>query len=132
MTSKVGRPSLYETVEDMELDIARYFQSCDDKAREYEEKPRYTISGLSYALNMTRETLRDYGTKELFSDTVRKAKQKIEISLEEHLYGTAVTGVIFNLKNNFGWKDKQELDSNVSIKELPDSIRYVVVKSEGN
>lgn len=32
----------------------------------------------------------------------------VEVFLEERLQGTAATGTIFNLKNNFGWKDKTE------------------------
>jgi len=36
--------------------------------------------------------------------------------LEQKLYGNAVTGVIFNLKNNFGWQDKTEQE--VTTKEL--------------
>ena len=33
-----------------------------------------------------------------------------DVIAEEKLYGSAVTGVIFNLKNNFGWKDAQDLN----------------------
>jgi hypothetical protein len=34
----------------------------------------------------------------------------VEMSLEQRLAGQAVTGSIFSLKNNFGWKDKSETD----------------------
>ena len=47
--------------------------------------------------------------KEEFSDTIKKAKLKVENYLEKHLItDSSTTGIIFNLKNNFGWKDKQE------------------------
>ena len=41
---------------------------------------------------------------------------KVEEALEQRLYGNAVTGIIFNLKNNFGWQDKTEKE--VTSKEL--------------
>lgn len=46
-----------------------------------------------------------------FSDAIKKAKTKIEESLEQRLLdGKNVVGVIFNLKNNFGWKDQQQVE----------------------
>ena len=39
-----------------------------------------------------------------------------------------VAGVIFNLKNNFGWKDAQQLDHNVS---LPREINIIGVEPGG-
>ena len=33
----------------------------------------------------------------------------IEAHLEKKLFGNNVTGLIFNLKNNFDWKDKTEV-----------------------
>lgn len=72
-----------------------------------------TVSGLAYLLDMSTETFRDYGTSERhdeFSATVKRAKQRIEMSLEQRLAGNNVTGAIFNLKNNFRWKDKQETE----------------------
>jgi hypothetical protein len=36
-------------------------------------------------------------------------------SMDEKLYRKEqVTGIIFNLKNNFDWKDKSEVDNNLS------------------
>ena len=32
------------------------------------------------------------------------------MALEANLYNNAITGTIFNLKNNFGWVDKTESD----------------------
>jgi hypothetical protein len=52
-----------------------------------------------------------------FSNTIKKAKQIIEKYNAEQLYRKEqVTGIIFNLKNNFDWKDKSEVDSNVNLK----------------
>jgi hypothetical protein len=106
---KNGRPLLYTNVEDLQRDIDDYFNICE------EENRPYTMSGLALHLGMSRQSLVNYGNKDDFFDTVKQARQKVENYLEEHLYGSSVTGVIFNLKNNFGWKDKQEVDSNVNL-----------------
>jgi len=58
-----------------------------------------------------RETLNQYKRKEGFKEVIESAKERIEQYLEEQLYrNTQVTGIIFNLKNNFGWKDQQHLE----------------------
>jgi predicted transcriptional regulator len=106
----VGRPLKYTSVEEMQKDIDQYFAECDEK-----NKP-YTVSGLAYALGTTRRTLLDYQEKDDFSHTIKSAKAKIELFNEEMLYNKDVstTGVIFNLKNNYGWKDKQEIEAEVN------------------
>lgn len=114
MTEPVGRPPKYKTPKAMQKDIDAYFEG---DAYMGEGKHRVfapTISGLAYALDMSRQALSDYENKDEFLDTVKKAKQKVEIALEQRLHGQAVVGTIFNLKNNFGWKDKQELDNTSS------------------
>ena len=68
-----------------------------------------TVSGLAYTLGMTTETLRKYTEKDEFTATIKRAKQRLENALEQGLYGKAVTGLIFNLKNNVGWKDQQDV-----------------------
>lgn len=72
------------------------------------EQKHYTITGLALALDTTRETLLDYQERPEFSDTIKAAKVKIENYWEELLIGGNATGPIFNLKNNYGWKDKTE------------------------
>ena len=105
-----GRPLKYESVEEMQKDIDKYFADCDEQG-----KP-YTVSGLAYALGTNRQTLLNYEAKEGFFDTIKSAKAKIETFNEEMLYSKDVstTGVIFNLKNNYGWKDKQEIEAEVN------------------
>lgn len=100
----MARPKLYTNVEDMEKDIEKYFQDCDKK-----EKP-YTMSGLAYALDMDRRSLLNYSKDEKFFPTIKKAKEKVEQQLEENaLMGKSnSTFTIFNLKNNFNWKDTIE------------------------
>lgn len=77
------------------------------------QKP-YTFTGLANALNTTRDTLLDYEGRDEFSDSIKKARSKCEEYVEQSLFSTTnVTGVIFNLKNNYGWVDKSEQDLKV-------------------
>lgn len=117
-----GRPPKYETPEEMQRIIDLYYIACKLNSTESEvpegltEEEAHTIqhiddvvptiSGLAYTLGMSTEALRNYEQKDEFLATVKKAKQRVEMSLEQRLAGTAVTGSIFSLKNNFGWKDK--------------------------
>ena len=80
---------------------------------DYHEHPSFT--GLAIYLNVNKDTLTEYGNQADYSVTIKRAKQKIENYLEDHLYGNNVTGIIFNLKNNYGWKDKQEIDTTITI-----------------
>ena len=53
----------------------------------------------------------NYSKTEQFFPTIKKAKEKIEQQLEENaLMGKAnSTFTIFNLKNNYGWRDSVEI-----------------------
>ena len=97
-----GRPLMFKSVEELQDKIDKYFLDCDQL-----EKP-YTITGLALALDTDRHTLISYQNKEEFSHTIKNAKLKIENYSVEQLYRKAgqVAGIIFNLKNNFGWKDE--------------------------
>ena len=108
--SKAGRPKKYTEAELMQQKIDVYFKKCDNK-----HEP-YTVTGLCLALDITRETLNQYLKNIEFSDTIKKAKLKVENYLEKRLItDTSTTGIIFNLKNNFGWTDKQQLEHSGSI-----------------
>lgn len=98
-----GRPNKITRDKELQEKIDKYFKDCDIK-----NEP-YTITGLCIALDICRDTLCEYAKKEEFSDTIKKAKLRVENYLEKHLItDNGTTGIIFNLKNNFGWKDKQE------------------------
>lgn len=108
--SKAGRPKKYTEVKLMQQKIEKYFNECEKK-----NEP-YTITGLCLALDICRDTLLEYAKSEEFSDTIKKAKLKVENYLEKHLItDSSTTGIIFNLKNNFGWTDKQQLEHSGSI-----------------
>lgn len=111
-----GRPVLYETAEEMQGVIDNYFNT--DAWIDSGETKMFapTMSGLAYALGMSRQSLINYGNKDEFFDTVKRARDRVAIALEQRLYGNNVTGIIFNLKNNFGWVDRVEsTNTNVEV-----------------
>lgn len=77
----------------------------------------YTITGLAMHLTTTRQTLLEYegeveGREKSpeYADTIKAAKLKCENFNEQQLYGPSPTGTIFNLKNNYGWRDQTQQD----------------------
>lgn len=131
-TNKVGRPLKYETPEEMQEAIDKYFDSCfkpvrvfikdtnkyinltDENGDEIKEQYKpFTMSGLAYALGMSRQALLNYSEREKFVDTITRAKQKCEIYAEERLFDRdGNRGAMFSLANNFkGWVDKQQIDT---------------------
>ena len=127
-----GRPAKYETVEDMQKLIVEYFNECEAEGK----KP--TVTGMGYILGMDRKDLLNYercfeldrlkqypdSVRRGFVNTIKDAKRFIESCLEDKLINgnTTPIGLIFALKNNYGWVDKQEIEqTNKTIKvELED------------
>lgn len=124
-----GRPKKFKNPEEMQVEIDKYFESCftdkpiidkngDVVGVERVQVRPYTITGLCIALDTNRETLINYQSdpnNEQFFDTIMRAKMKCHNYAEElAMTSRNPTGVIFNLKNNYGWKDKQEVEVNVS------------------
>ena len=105
--SKVGRPKIFNDVKEVEEKINAYFNYCEEK-----EKP-YTMSGLAYYLEVSRQTLVNYSYEDEYFDTIKKARDKVQMQLEENALSNKSnpTFTIFNLKNNFDWKDKIEHSS---------------------
>lgn len=121
--NKGGRPLKYSDKQELQHKIDAYFEYCDnfiviDNDGEEQKAPKpYTVAGLALWLDVDTETLRNYEKRDEFFGTIKRAKQRIEEQLETKLHGKTVTGIIFNLKNNYGWKDRQDITTND--KELP-------------
>ena len=113
------------TADDIENKINDYFNYCNENG-----KP-FTMSGLALFLDCSRTTLYNYD-KELvkFKDineddklrilnSVKRAKRMVEAYQEEQLFlGKSPVGTIFSLKNNFNWKDSQEINNNTNISAI--------------
>ena len=133
----LGRPAKFTSPKDMQRRIDLYFLACkvhqlgDTKALEELSDEDLsiisdiddvfpTVTGLGLALDMTRQTLIEYQNEDEFSDTIKKAKQRVENAIEQRLFHNNPTGSIFNLKNNFAWKDQQQIDQRYINKEGED------------
>lgn len=103
-----GRPLKYATPELLDKACNDYFAKCD-----VNEDP-YLVSGLCLHIDLDQSTLWEYGTREKFSMTVKKAKLRIQNYLERSTLGEKnPTGAIFNLKCNFGFSEKNTVDINL-------------------
>ncbi|MBY6932294.1 terminase small subunit [Clostridium botulinum] len=124
-----GRPAKYENPEDMQKLIVEYFEECN------REHKRPTVSGLAYVIGTDRKTLLRYenadecnwlkqydkSVRDGFRNTIKDAKRYIESQYEDGLINDGKTpiGLIFTLKNNYGWVDKQEIvntNNNIEVK----------------
>jgi hypothetical protein len=105
-----GRPVKYKTEPELRNAINQYFDhdAMVDLGEYKSFQP--TMAGLARSVGLSRQGLLNYSKKEEFFDTIKDARLRVEEALENRLYGNSPTGAIFNLKNNFGWKDKTETD----------------------
>ena len=113
---KINRPPLkgkkYKKVSEMASSIQDYFQQCTDKM-----KP-LTVAGLAFHLGfLDTQSLCDYESKpgyDQFHILIKRAKLYILTDKEERLISGKgnVAGLIFDLKNNYGYADKQEIKFN--------------------
>lgn len=109
MSKQRGRPRKY-TKESFKKKVNKYFEEKDNEP--------FTVTGLGIFLNLTRETMCQYEKQEDFSDTIKVAKEKIEdYCVKQAMKGNInTTMAIFNLKNNFGWRDTQHIEQKSEIK----------------
>ena len=115
--SKLGRPAMYDSAEELAAKIDEYFNGgCRTKTvlvgkeKEPVEIPVPTITGLAIFLGFeSRQSFYDYEQKPDFTYIIKRARLFIEREYEEQLASGNVTGAIFALKN-FGWRDKSEID----------------------
>ena len=100
-----GRPLKFKSVEELQEKIEEYFSITPDD--------EITITGLAIHLDTFRQVLCNYEERDEYSDTIKKAKQRVENGYEKDLKKHGRTGTIFALKN-FEWKDKTEQDVDVT------------------
>jgi hypothetical protein len=136
--NKVGRPLAFKTPNKLKSKIKAYYKSCWAPKRDMfgnvikdketgevvlvQSKP-YTITGLAVFLGTSRETLMNYEARDDFFDTIKAAKEICHAYAEESLFiGKNPTGAIFNLKNNYGWKDETHNKTDLTTKGKPLSL----------
>lgn len=128
-----GRPPLYTKVEDLQAIIDEYFDFCDNRIQQvYSPKSDsvievvnpapYTMAGLARRIGMSRETLAQYAKQDQFSDAIKAARARVQEDVEVRLMEKNATGAIFNLKNNFGYKDQTQTDLTTNGKDMPTPI----------
>ena len=103
-----GRPHRY-TVDEFRAKWNEYLQQPTTTA------PR--VLDFCIFADMSRDTFDAYKNKPEYSDTCKKILAVCENTLVSMLYDNNrrnIIGPIFALKNNYGWKDKQEIDQNIS------------------
>lgn len=137
--NKGGRPLIYETEEELEKVIQEYYEECKNHKKEVLSKsgepvlissPKIpTIAGLAYSIGVDRGTIYNYEHKDQFFNTIKKHRDYILYQLEDQMMNSDgnVTGKIF-LAKNYGYTDKQEIDSNININfsEQANKIRDIV------
>lgn len=124
----MGRPRLFESAQTFAEQTEAYFAACeiDGKAP--------NMAGLCYFLGFADKQsfsqYEEYG--EDFSLTVKRARLRMEADRHSKLVSkeTFTPGLIFDLKNNHGWKDKTEQELSgpdgapaVVLYQLPDNGR---------
>jgi hypothetical protein len=121
-----GRPREY-TPEQLEEKIVEYFKFIEDENKQrtlrrfegVKAKP-YTISGICVFLDIHMDTWCAYAKLPEYEDSIKRAKMRVMNYVEEgSLTGALNTiGAIFNLKNNFGWADKIEINNQTDKEKL--------------
>lgn len=105
-----GRPRKWQTVEELQAGIDKYFEAQHGKP--------LTMAGLARALDCDRHTLLNYSNENSdrpefasaeFVAAIKRARRRVEEWVEEELFGNRPVGPIFWLKNNAGWKDQQNV-----------------------
>ena len=120
-----GRPMKFQSLEQLQDGIDRYFADC-----EANNKP-FTITGLCLSLDTTRETICDYQVKPVYSDAIKRAKERVASYAEEHCYTSRnPAGAIFLAKNH-GFRDTQQLDITTRLTyDLPDQVKALTAGDE--
>ena len=122
----LGKPLIFPTPQEFQAAMVGYFSWCDSQNNEVDKngktsiKEPYLISGLCDYIGITKETYYQYAKKPEYDVICTMAKQKIETFILKNgsLSKTNVIMNIVNLKNNFGYTDKVDINTNQSVETL--------------
>ena len=117
----MARPARYTNVDDLEAKCEEYFDKCDNNTISIWDKDGkeikksdpipYTVPGLALHLGFTsRTSIFNYKANKKLMNTIKKALGRIESQRVARALQGKQNPVfsIFDLKNNFGYKDKVE------------------------
>lgn len=103
---KGGQPK-YKTAEELADKCGQYFEECEAQRRPM------TMAGLRFFLGLASgDALTGYANRgDDFKYVVELAKLRVESYLSDLVLTrkAATGGVVFTLKNNFGWKDRIDI-----------------------
>jgi len=118
LKKKPGRPRKWTDAELFAKKVDQYFIDCDANLDKNGNGEVYSVTGLALYLGyadrwaIIKHEERSREEKDEFVQPIKKAMQRIEKSRIEWLvrgkgWGP---GIMFDLKNNFGWKDIMGLE----------------------
>ena len=142
---KGGRPKAFNSPKELQRLLDEYFDYCDNDKEiitdskgniKSIQKP-YTMSGICVYLDIHADTWNEYSRKPEFSETIKKARKKVENYCEENTITGRLNPIfsIFSLKNNLGWVDKFEVNTTNQPEQLTtDDIKSKInaIRKEGN
>lgn len=128
---KAGRPRKYKSGRALMSAVERYFRSISRTVKASEESGRTIlnddgkpieiieyvrppcISGLCLYLGIDRSTWSNYKADPEYGEAYALARERVEAYLEEQLLTRrkGIQGIIFNLQNNYGWRQRQDITS---------------------
>jgi hypothetical protein len=130
---KRGRPKKY-TLEYIQEMIKEYVAFCYEPQRSmfgdvitdengeivYTQSKPFTLEGFNSFISWDKETFTLYEAQEEFSETLKNFRELVRQYAVNSLFTNSRTaGVIFNLKNNWGWVDKQITENtNVNVNDI--------------
>lgn len=99
---KIGKPLMFATPAILAKKIDDYFIQMEKE----DEIP--TVTGLAVHLDTNRRTLLNYSDKPEYVHSIKRATTRCELAIERGMLKNKINpaSAIFNLKNNYGWKDQ--------------------------
>ena len=123
-----GRPRKFQTAEELLNAVNGFFAYCDseketsvnDKGQVKTIQKPYTMSGLCVYLGITKETWSQYSKLSKYAEVTTMAKLRVENYVEENSLTGKINPImsIFNLKNNFSWTDRIDINTNIQPEQL--------------
>lgn len=109
-----GRPLKLRSAKKVQAIVDEYFAKCES------EKLLITVTGLSLALGITRETFLEYakgeGEHSRLSDLFKKARLRVEHAYEKRGLTAQNPAFCIFIMKNMGYTDRQDIDINAKLR----------------